>query len=100
MQLDQMVSWCKIDKSQKDKPDGPLDRAAAKEHGPPDHRRSFRQTMKGLPHPDQMRQPYEAWYSIRLVFFRWIERRFFNAPIPSGCTLMQVESKLITFTWI
>ena len=83
-----------------DKLDGPLDRASATEYVPPDHRRSFRRTVKGLPHPYQMRRPYEAWCSIHLVFFRWIELRFFNAPIPSGCTLMQVESKLITFTWI
>ena len=25
---------------------------------------------------------------------------FFKAPMPSGCTLIQVESKLTTFTWI
>ena len=25
---------------------------------------------------------------------------FFKAPVPSGCTLIQVESRLTTFTWI
>ena len=62
-----------------DKPDGPLGRAAAEEHGPPDHRRSFLRTMKGSPHPDQMRRPYEVWCSIHPVFFRWIASRFFQS---------------------
>ena len=30
------------------------------------------------------RQPYESWWSIHLGIFRWLEVRFFNAPVPSG----------------
>ncbi len=32
------------------------------------------------------------WCSIRRAISRWIVGRFFNAPVPSGCTLMLVES--------
>lgn len=63
------------------KPDDPPDRAAAKKHGLQGHLHGFRQTAKRLPHLDQMRRPYEVWCSTRLVFFRQLALRFFNAPI-------------------
>ncbi|MEY8260487.1 hypothetical protein AALA80_09060 [Oscillospiraceae bacterium 50-60] len=65
-----------------EKPDRQPDQAAAKEHSLPDHRRSFRQTTKRLPRLDQMRRPYEVWYSICPVFSRWTGRRFFSKPQP------------------
>ena len=41
--------------------------------------------MEGtLPHLDQMRRPYEVWYSSRHVFFRWTEDRFFQSAHSVG----------------
>ena len=53
--------------------------AAAKELGLPVHLRSFLRTTQILPHFDQMWQPYEVWCSIRPVFFRRTEDRFFQS---------------------
>nr|AAC18421.1 P38K [Pseudomonas putida] len=46
-------------------------------------------TSRPFEHP---RQPYESWCSIRLGTFRWTADLFFSAPVPSGWTLMLVES--------
>ena len=79
------------------KPDDPLDRAVAKGHGLPDHRHSFPQTTKRLPHPDQMRRPYEVWCSIHPVFFRWIEFRFFQGAHSIWMNLRSCTNRLKPF---
>ena len=62
-----------------DKPGGQPDQAAAKGRGLPGHHRSSPQITPMLPHPDQMRRPYEAWCSIRLAFFQRTVVRFFQS---------------------
>ena len=42
---------------------------------------------------EHLRQPYESWWSILPGTCRWTAvRDFFNAPVPSGCTLTIVLS--------
>ena len=46
------------------------------------------------------RQPYAPWCSIRRDSFQWFAARFFRAPVPSGCTLIVVESKDAASSWM
>src|ERR1017187_9966583 len=59
-----------------------------------EHRDRCPETTRRLWPFEHPRQPDESWCSIRRGTFRWPVVRFFNAPVPSGCTFTEVESKL------
>jgi hypothetical protein len=60
---------------------------------PRTHREHCPAIEKGLWPFEHTRQPYETWCSIRLGTYRWNVVFFFRAPVPSGWTLIEVESK-------